>query len=413
MSNDRSLYFDPISGEMRFDIDYQMPDNIPNSISWPMNLQRHNKKYGFKNLTLALTMNCNLACDYCWQCHGKIPDMEKETIDYWLDFFLDGENNSPNKILYYGGEPLLRIDLIEYASQRMRQICKERNLQAVNQHIFTNATLLNDRVLDILQREEVFLVLSVDGNREINSLHRHTIQGEDVMDEILLGVKRLHERGMKFGVCCTLSSADFDVDSTVKYILETLHPHSIELNLRHDRQFCAEAERFKDQRLDSFFEAWDLIRQHNTLNIDLRKRVSAIAARIPLQNSSSGSKNKLSVMPDGKISSFNGAVSYPELQIEPSGDWISEFQKRWDRNVLCQSKCEHCRAAYICGQGSAFSSYLQYGDFEHTPALHCEYCKTILDYVLDTIKKVLISKKDIPYGYVVTYEDICTVFPAL
>jgi radical SAM protein with 4Fe4S-binding SPASM domain len=149
------------------------------------------------------------------------------------------------------------------------------------------------------------------------------------------------------------------------------------------------------------------------MNIDLRKRVSAIVNRVPLQNSSSASKNKLAIMPDGKISTFNGAVSYPELQITPDGGWLSQFQSRWNRNILQNEKCGHCRAAYICGQGSAFSSYLQYGDFKHTPALHCEHCKTLFDYVLDTVKTGLVSSRTVPYGYVVTCEDIRSVFPTL
>ena len=410
---ERRLFFNPVTGELRFDFDYDIPNNIPDSISWPMDSQRGNRKYGFKNLTLALTMNCNLSCDYCWQQHGTMPDMEKQTIDHWLDFFLDSVNNTPNKILYYGGEPLLRLDLIEYSSKKMKQLCKERKISPVKQHIFTNATLLTDTNLDILQKEGIFLILSIDGSPEVNAIHRHNSQNATLSDQIVKGISGLHSRNMKFGVCCTLSEADFDSNVTIRYILEEICPNSIELNLRHDIEFCHEAKKYEGQTLTSFCDAWDLIRRYGVTNIDLHKRLVSIATRIPLQNSSSGSKNKLSVMPDGMISSFNGAVSYPELQIQPVGEWIDKFKSRWDRNVLNNKKCQHCRAAFICGQGSAFSSYLQYGDFQHTPALHCEYCKTMFDYILETIRKEILHNKKIPYGYVVSYDDICSVFPGL
>ena len=409
----RKLYFDPVTGGLRFDKDYSMPVSIPASIPWPMEEQRQNKKYGFKNLTLTLTMKCDLACDYCWQYRGDMPDIEKETIDRWLDFFLDEENNFPGKVLYYGGEPLLRVDLIEYASSIIRKLCGERGIPPVKQHIFTNATLLTDENLDVLQREKVFLILSIDGNPRINALHRHTARGEPVNDLIFQGVERLHRRGMKFGVCCTLSEVEFDPSCTIKYILDVICPDSIELNLRHDIAFCEEAKKYANCELHSFYASWDIIRANNVINIDLHKRVAAVAARVPLQNSSSGSKNKLSVMPNGMISSFNGAVSFPELQFTPVGNWIVYFKKRWSRNVLTAPKCRQCRAAYICGQGSAFSSYLQYGDFQHTPALHCEYCNTMFQYILETIRKDLLSRRTIPYGYEVMEDDIYHAFPEL
>lgn len=415
MSNncDRVLYFNPVSGDIRFDVDFAIPPSIPQSIVWPMDAQREFKRYGFKNLTLTLTQRCNMACDYCWQHRNDSLDMDETTIDRWLDFFLDPVNNQPNKILYYGGEPLLRMDLIRYASERMHRLCRERGISPVQQHIFTNGTLLTDANLDILKEEGVFLILSVDGEPQLNRKHRHMANGNGVDGLIAQGVTRMHVRSMRFGVCCTLSEADFDAEKNVAYILHSIRPSSLELNLRHDAAFCKEAESHVGSLLPSFMCAWDMISSSGVINIDLRKRVSAIADRIPLQNSSSGSKNKLSVMPSGMISSFNGALSFPELQVKPEGKWICEFRKRWERNVFSDDKCRQCRAAYICGQGSAFSSYLQHGDFQHTPALHCEYCNTMLDYILTKLRRELLQKCDVPYGYTITKEDIMSVFPDL
>lgn len=246
-SSDRNLYFDPVSGYMRFDVDFDIPSNIPEAISWPMDAQRENKRYGFKNLTLALTMRCNMACEYCWQYRSDIPDMDKATISKWLDFFLDPVNNQPNKILYYGGEPLLRMDLIQFAASQMRKLCAERGMAPVKQHIFTNGTLLTDANLDILQTENVFLILSVDGAPQLNRLYRHLAGGEAVDDLIAAGIQRMHARNMKFGVCCTLSKADFDAEQSIAYILREIRPNSIELNLRHDAAFCKEAERYSGQ----------------------------------------------------------------------------------------------------------------------------------------------------------------------
>ena len=43
----RPLFFDPVLGELRFDVPYNSCDNIPGSIKWPMGVQRENKKYDY------------------------------------------------------------------------------------------------------------------------------------------------------------------------------------------------------------------------------------------------------------------------------------------------------------------------------------------------------------------------------
>jgi uncharacterized radical SAM superfamily Fe-S cluster-containing enzyme len=87
-SSDRNLYFDPVFGYMRFDVDFDIPSNIPEAISWPMDAQRENKRYGFKNLTLALTMRCNMACEYCWQYRSDIPFVLKPEFPVDIHFFV-------------------------------------------------------------------------------------------------------------------------------------------------------------------------------------------------------------------------------------------------------------------------------------------------------------------------------------
>ena len=404
----RKLYFNPITGEFRFDRSFGEFSDIPAQIHWKPDDEIIDKEFGFKNLTLNLTMNCNLRCKYCWQNHNCAPDMTTPVIDKWLDFFLDEKRNSPKKILYFGGEPLLRIDLIKYAAELVDAICRNRGISKPKQQIFTNATMISQEVIELIQKEDIYLILSIDGDDEYNSAYRVDANGNSVQVSIREGVQRLKQSGIRFGVCSTMSDIDFDVDKTIRYIIEEIEPSSYEFNVRYDRNFM---KKYPDTSLlsfSSFFESWDLIRKSGVENINFRKRILPLALKNPLRNSSSGSKNKLAIMPDGKVSPFNSAIQFPELQIAPVGDWLSTFKKQWNRNLLFNERCKKCPAAFICGQGSAFSSYLEFGDFDHTPFLHCEYCLAILEY----IKKTLITEFENTASeeYTITAEDIRRVF---
>ena len=406
--NERNIFFNPITGEIRFDYDYESNFDIPKAINWQSDASINDKVYGFKNLTLNLTMDCNLQCKYCWQNHGYGHDMTRPVIDKWLDFFLNNDLNSPNKILYFGGEPFLRLDLVKHAAERVAKICRERDMQKPQQQIFTNATLLTDEALEIIKKEGIFLILSIDGDDDINSRYRVDNQGRSVQEQINLGVQNLKRFNIPFGVCCTLSEIVFNVDKTIKYIIDEIQPLSLEFNVRYDKAFMNKHGNPQEIDFSSFFRAWDLIRHSTVANINFKKRILPLALKKPLKNSSSGSKNKLSVMPNGNVSPFNSAVQFPDLQIKPVGNWIIEFRKQWDRDILYNKKCQNCKAAFICGQGSAFSSFLEYGDFNHTPFLHCEYCSALLTYVLQTIKTEL--KETVPQGYVVSKRDIIRIF---
>ena len=407
MSN-RNLFFNPISGEFRFDYDYGMFTNIPKHIEWMPDDGISEKKYGFKNLTLNLTMNCNLNCRYCWQSHDSRHDMSLPIIDRWLDFFLNQELNSPAKILYFGGEPLIRLDLIRYCTDKVNQICEIRGIPKPKQQMFTNATLINDDAISLIKQEGIFLITSIDGNDEINSINRVDKSGHPVQHLIRESIHRLQKEQIPFGVCSTMSDLNFDVDKTIRYILEEIKPTSIEFGLRFDRDFMQKYQNRSDISFSSFFKAWDIIRNANVENLNFKKRIIPLAMKKPLRNSSSASKNKLAVMPNGTVSPFNSVVQFPELQIVPVDNWIDSFRSQWKRDILANDKCKDCSAAFICGQGSAFSSYLEYGDFLHPPFLHCEYCFALLSYVKKTITDSLGAI--VPNGYVVSKDDFSRIF---
>ena len=61
------------------------------------------------HLTLHLTDRCNLACRYCYAQHGT-SDMTLETALAAVDECTRGEENPG--IIFFGGEPLLREDLV-------------------------------------------------------------------------------------------------------------------------------------------------------------------------------------------------------------------------------------------------------------------------------------------------------------
>lgn len=118
-------------------------------------------------IPICLTHRCNLNCIYCFQKHDNQHEMTYETckscIDWVFEKILREENNRA-VITFFGGEPLLRFDLIkaiyEYATRKGHQ-------DVIRFFASTNGTILTDEMKTwFSERKQLFtLGLSLDGGK--------------------------------------------------------------------------------------------------------------------------------------------------------------------------------------------------------------------------------------------------------
>ena len=135
------------------------------------------------NLTLHMTDNCNLACDYCYVPKKK-SSMNEEIIEQAVRFAMS-DGKPTISIVFFGGEPMLERALIEHTIDLCRSIQKEGK-HFFHLKISTNGTLLDEEILRLFRKEQVLLSISIDGNREAHNTHRKFPDGTgsfDVVDE--------------------------------------------------------------------------------------------------------------------------------------------------------------------------------------------------------------------------------------
>ncbi|MBQ6102762.1 MAG: radical SAM protein, partial [Kiritimatiellae bacterium] len=116
------------------------------------------------HLTLHLTDRCNLACRYCYQRHGA-SDMPRETAEAAIDRLATGNNPG---IVFFGGEPLLRKDLMLALVDR----CEAREPNRFHYKVTTNGTLLDEDFLAEAGRRRLAVALSCDGVRAAHDAFR-------------------------------------------------------------------------------------------------------------------------------------------------------------------------------------------------------------------------------------------------
>lgn len=119
---------------------------------------------------LVPTLRCNLACQYCQVSRAAMGatgyDWDDETADAVIAF-LDRLPTRQIKIEFQGGEPLLRLDLL----QRVRDFCRSR-FESPHFVVCSNFQLVDDEVWAFFADEDTTLSTSIDGPAAVHTRQR-------------------------------------------------------------------------------------------------------------------------------------------------------------------------------------------------------------------------------------------------
>lgn len=164
-------------------------------------IDRYLKQNGFQQLTLVVTQRCNLRCKYCIFSDQYFHTRLRKPIDmslnvavsalkYYFENFKRVKYLNPNAkptIGFYGGEPLLKNDLIVEITRLARELWDG----IIHFNLTTNATLLSKQVIDFLRKEDFFLSISLDGPPSEHDKNRIYPGGEGTYNDILANLQNL------------------------------------------------------------------------------------------------------------------------------------------------------------------------------------------------------------------------------
>ncbi len=147
------------------------------------------------SLTLAPTSDCNFRCIYCYEKdslrHSTMTEeVQQGVIDYIKRL---APNLSSLYISWYGGEPLLALDIIERLTKEVVEICQENKIE-YSAGIVTNGYLLTPETAKKLGEFHVSNIqITLDGSREQHDKRRFLEGGLPTFDKIISNLKEAKE----------------------------------------------------------------------------------------------------------------------------------------------------------------------------------------------------------------------------
>lgn len=156
-------------------------------------LKSYNRVTNSLDITIELTLRCNIKCSYCYQ--DKLIDrniISLSTIDKILNYIEEITSKREIKYLkltYIGGEPLLAKEELRYSYDKISDYCKKNDISLITS-LNTNATLLNKGDLNYFEDIEVPVTLSLpndhdlvrgrkDGGGTFNTIIKNLIDNKD------------------------------------------------------------------------------------------------------------------------------------------------------------------------------------------------------------------------------------------
>jgi len=139
---------------------------------------------------------CNMTCPHCYASASKNPAQDGPTKEQALYVIENLSRAQIKVIIFSGGEPLLRSDLLQ-----LMAYAREKGMQC---HLSSNGTLVSADLAGKLREVGVsYAGISLDGSASFNDRYRGLVGGYELA---LAGLDYLQHCGIRTGLRFTLSS---------------------------------------------------------------------------------------------------------------------------------------------------------------------------------------------------------------
>lgn len=339
-----------------------------------------------------LTDNCNFCCKYCYEGMVKEPnymteDVLRDSLKYIFDNLDDTEKI---KITFLGGEPLLNKNIF----CKMFEII-EHNYSYLKNHISysitTNATLIDDEIINKFKQYNVEVGVSIDGDRVTHNLNRVSKNKEDVYDVITSNIHKMIEKEINMNARMTVTPNNVDrLFDNVVY-LYNFGFNNIVLGINDFDEWKISELEAMNKELEKISK-WYLLQMMK--NIELKIDIfdclfSSFLLERKVRFCAAGRRNHLCINTKGEF--------YPCSYVLNSKDWkLGDIYNGFSRNrfvemaktkINSEKKCEKCKYKYICiSARCGFLNYKQSGYLNKAANYECEITKIIHKHLGNVIK---------------------------
>ena len=376
------------------------------------------KRRGIRHLELMVTHDCPMRCRYCYGASG--PDgweeapylygaseggMSLETARNGVDFLFAA--SGPQKelsVIFFGGEPLLAVglieDLIPYIQDKEKKTGKKAGLS-----LSTNGLLLTKKMIDFLTRHRIGCQVSIDGPPKIHDRNRIMADGTGSYENIIDGVKRLlTARPRRTSARATIAHEAVDLPAVAEHLLKlgfgSVHLEPAiggEEGLRVTPEDVACIKEQNEEMAQFLIKSIQSNRFFNYTNLVRYIRQTRVIRNRQAHYCGAG-RTYFALSREGDFYPCHRFVGMEDFRMGSLDTGMDLTLQRRILNLTVDNRpvCRECWARYLCGGGCWKHAVDAHGDLP-TPdeTVSCELTRHLIECALAVNCELSVSDKDI------------------
>ena len=343
-----------------------------------------------KALCLHIAHTCNLNCDYCFASQGKYQGeralMSFEVGKQAFDFLIANSGTRRNlEVDFFGGEPLMNWDVVKQLVAYARSIEKEHN-KNFRFTLTTNGMLIDDEIIDFLNKEMSNVVLSLDGRKEVHDHFRKDYAGRGSYDQIVPKFQQLVEKrgGKDYYVRGTFTHNNVDFTNDIFHMADL---GFTELSM--EPVVCPPGDPYAltAEDLPKVLEQYEILAKEMIKRKKEGRPFTFYHYMLDLKNgpciykriTGCGSGTEyMSVTPWGELFPCHQFVGDPKYSLGNIWDGVKNIEAQDEFrscNAYARPECKECWAKFYCSGGCAANAYHATGKISGIYEYGCELFK--------------------------------------
>lgn len=301
------------------------------------------------------TSGCNARCYYCFEHGIEVSTMTLEMADKVTNYIMDRINEGDKiRLEWFGGEPLLNPDVIDYVSERVIDKCNRVGAK-YSSSIITNGSLITDEICELFKRCKIKRAqITLDGDRLIyNDAKNYYKPDLYNFDTVINNIKLLSKYDINTSIRINYDNKNYEsISSLIDFIHDTfkddkhVNPYiypiwSSTKEEGYTSDACADNNYLK---LIDKLVSYGMFKADSV--IGMKRKVKQCAAR---------NINSIAILPDGKISKCSETFTQIIGTID-DGITDTKSYNEWTSTKV-HDDCRDCIYLPMCNDGCQSSRY--------------------------------------------------------